>query len=125
LFTPLEAPQDLTARRGKIIVRFTENPGAYRLKGYRGGPVVRGFSVNLPPEASHLARTTPDRLEKVLGKDRFQLARSRDEIVFGVRRARVGREFYPYLVAALALTLGLEHILANLFYRKRQSAAVT
>jgi hypothetical protein len=125
LFSPLEEPQGVTARDEKITVQFTEHPGAYRLKGHRGGPVVRGFSVNLPREASDLKRTTRRRLEEILGDDRFQLARSRDEIVFGVRAARVGREFYPFFIAALALTLALEHLLANLFYRKNESVTAT
>ncbi|MCI0361619.1 MAG: BatA domain-containing protein, partial [Planctomycetaceae bacterium] len=31
LFTPLDQPQDLLARDGRLTVRFTDNPGAYRL----------------------------------------------------------------------------------------------
>jgi hypothetical protein len=56
LFTPLGQPQEVTAVDGRIAVRFTEYPGAYRLKGNRGGPVIRGFSVNLPESASRLER---------------------------------------------------------------------
>ena len=122
LFTPLEEPQEITARDERVVVKFTERPGAYRLKGNRGGPVVRGFAVNLPAEASDMTRLPPERLADVLGKERYQVARSREEIVRQVGIARVGREFYPLLIAALALVLGLEHLLANRFYRRNEAA---
>jgi hypothetical protein len=120
LFTPREEPQETTAREGSLVVRFTERPGAYRLKGFRGGPVVRGFAVNLPAEASDLSRLPREQLDTLLGKDRYQLARSREEIVREVGETRVGREFYPYLLAVLAIVLALEHLLGNRFYRGRE-----
>ena len=118
LFTPLGQPQDVTAREGRIVVKFTEYPGAYRLKGVRGGPVVRGFSVNLPKSATDLTRLARDELDRILGPDRYHYARSEDEIVLGVGEARMGREFYPLLMLLAAGVLALEHILANRFYRR-------
>jgi hypothetical protein len=118
LFTPLEEPQEVIARDGQLLVKFTERPGAYRLKGDRGGPMVRGFAVNVPVEASELARLPYRRLDELLGEDRYELARSREEIVREVGEARAGHEFYAYLIAALALVLALEHLLANRFYRR-------
>jgi hypothetical protein len=117
LFTPLDQPQDVTAAEGRVTVRFTEYPGAYRLKGFLGEPVVRGFSVNLPETASDLTRLSRDALDKILGSDRYHYARSEDEIVRGVGEARLGREFYPFLLPLVALVLALEHVLANRFYR--------
>ena len=104
---------------GHVIVKFTEFPGAYRLKGFRGESVVRGFAVNLPQTASELTRITRDELDQVLGPDRYHFARNTDEIVVGVGEARLGREFYPFLVCLVALMLAVEHVLANRFYRKR------
>lgn len=118
LFSPLEEPQDVLARDERVTVRFTDNPGAYRLRGQRGGPVVRGFAVNLGPEVGDLARLPREQLDEILGKERFQLARSREEINRAVGIDRMGSEFYPLLVTLLALTLGMEHLLANKFYRK-------
>ncbi len=118
LFTPLDQPQDVTAADGHVIVKFTEYPGAYRLKGFRGESVVRGFAVNLPRAASELSRMTRDELDDVLGSDRYHFARNTDEIVVGVGEARLGREFYPFLVCLVALMLALEHVLANRFYRR-------
>jgi hypothetical protein len=118
LFSPLEEPQDVLAREERVTVRFTDYPGAYRLRGQRGGPVVRGFAVNLPPDVGDLSRLPREKLDELLGKERFQFARSREEINRAVGADRIGSEFYSLLVTLLALTLGMEHLLANKFYRK-------
>jgi hypothetical protein len=118
LFTPLDQPQDVTAADGQVAIKFTELPGAYRLKGFLRRPVVRGFSVNLPESASQLTRLAREELDELLGPDRYHFARSQNEIVLGVGEARLGREFYPFLILLVALLLGLEHLLANRFYRR-------
>jgi hypothetical protein len=118
LFPPRDELMDVKAHQGVLTVRVTDQPGAYRLKGFRGGPVTRGFAVNLTPRESDLRRLSQDQLESMLGKDRYQLARDRDEIVLEVGHARVGREFYPYLMVLLVIVVGLEHLFSNRFYRK-------
>jgi hypothetical protein len=118
LFTPLEQPQDVLARDRRVTVRFTDNPGAYRLRGQKGGPIVRGFAVNLTGDTSDLSRLPNGKLDELLGKGRFQLARSRDELNRAVGSDRIGSEFYPLLITLVAVALGLEHLLANRFYRK-------
>lgn len=118
LFTPLDEPQDVLARDGRLTIRFTDNPGAYRLRGQKDGPLVRGFAVNLPAETTDLTRLAPEQLDERLGKDRYQFARNREEINRAVGNDRVGSEFYPLLVGLLALALALEHTLANRFYKQ-------
>jgi aerotolerance regulator-like protein len=118
LFTPLDQPQDVLARDGRVTVRFTDQPGAYRLRGQKGGPLVRGFAVNLAGDTSDLARLPRERLDEILGRGRYQLAKSKDEINRAVGKDRIGSEFYPLLVTLLACVLGIEHVLANRFYRK-------
>ena len=118
LFTPLDQPQELSARDGRLTVRFTDNPGAYRLRGQKAGPIVRGFAVNLSQESSDLTRLPVSRLDELLGKGRYQLARNKDQIDRAVGNDRVGSEFYPLLVTLVALVLGLEHVLGNRFYKK-------
>ncbi|HZN33209.1 MAG TPA: BatA and WFA domain-containing protein [Pirellulaceae bacterium] len=118
LFTPLEQPQDVLARDRRVTVRFTDNPGAYRLRGQKGGPLVRGFAVNLAGDTSDLSRLPREKLDELLGAKRFQLARSQDELNRAVGNDRIGSEFYPLLIALVAVALGLEHVLANRFYRK-------
>jgi hypothetical protein len=121
LFTPLDEPQDLLARDGRVTVRFTDNPGAYRLRGQRSGPIVRGFAVNLPADAGDLTRMPADELTEILGRDRFHLARSKEEIDRAVGADRIGSEFYPLLMLLLVLALASEQVLANRFYRKEES----
>jgi Aerotolerance regulator N-terminal/von Willebrand factor type A domain len=121
LFTPLDQPQDVRGQGGRISVRFTDQPGAYRLRGQKAGPLVRGFAVNLAGDTSDLTRLTPTRLDEILGASRYQLAKSKEEIDRAVGSDRIGSEFYPTLVTFLALLLGLEHLLANRFYRKTDS----
>ena len=119
LFTPLDQPQDVLARDGRVSIRFTDQPGAYRLRGQKAGPIVRGFAVNLPADTSDLTRLPKGGLDAVLGKGRYQIARDQDEIDRAVGNDRIGSEFYPLLVTMLAVALGLEHVLANRFYRQQ------
>lgn len=118
LFSPSDLPQDVTADEDSLSVKFTETPGAYRLKGFLEHPVVRGFAVNLPESASQLERLDRTALDEMFGAGRAHYARNQDQIVLGVGEARMGREFYPFLLLLLALTLGLEHLLSNRFYRR-------
>lgn len=121
LFTPRGDWRNLTVEGGQLRYPFTELPGTYRIKGDMPREVAAGFSVNLPAEASRLDRVDTEQLDLILGPNRYRLARNRAEIDRGVGEARVGRQFYPYLLVLLALVLGLEHLLANRFYR-RESA---
>ena len=99
LFTPLEQPQDVQSRDGRVTVRFTDNPGAYRLRGQKNGPIIRGFAVNLAGETSDLTRLKPEELDELLGQGRYHLARDRTEIDRAVGKERIGSEFYPLLVS--------------------------
>lgn len=113
----------VTARDGAITVESTDAIGAYRLRGEGGAGLRRGFSINLPPQASALERTIPKHLDQLLGSGRYQLARDRDGIERGVGEARRGREFYPLLIGLLVLILSLELILANRFYWQSSGTA--
>lgn len=118
LFTPLDQPQDVLATGGRVTVRFTEEAGAYRLRGQKNGPLVRGFAVNLAGDTSDLTRLPQQRLDEILGRERYHLARNKEEINRAVGADRVGSEFYPLLVTLLACLLGMEQVLANRFYRR-------
>ena len=73
--------------------------------------------MNCSPEISELTRVDFATIAAALGKDRVQLARSREEIEVRVGQGRVGRELFPALILAVALVLGAEQLLANRFYR--------
>lgn len=116
LFKPeAVAAVSLAAVDGQIIAAPPERIGAFRLKGQ--GKVLKGFSVNLLPDASRLERIEPTALDRVLGEGRYQLARDRAQIERRLGEGRHGREFFPYLAVALALLLGIEGFMANRFYR--------
>jgi hypothetical protein len=116
LFPPGGDPREIASQDDLVTVRFLDSPGAYRLKGSRGGPVLRGFSMNLPPSATDLTRGDVSQLDIALGKDRYELARTRNEFRRKIGLARQGREFYSFLLVIMAVVLGLEFTLANRFY---------
>ncbi|MFT7638591.1 MAG: hypothetical protein ACI9G1_000315, partial [Pirellulaceae bacterium] len=119
LFSPTDEPQELLARESRVEVNFTEVPGTYRLKGNRGRPVARGFSINVPALNTNTDRLELHRLDEILGDDNYQLASNRDEITPIVGDKRQGREFFPLLMLIVALLLGTENLLANRFYQSK------
>ena len=105
-----------------VSVPATTAAGNYRVQaGGSVGGIDRGFSANIPLTATELSRLKPEALEALLGKGRFHLAHSREEIDRNVSAGRVGRELYPLLIVLVALALGLEYLLANRFYRRTDS----
>ena len=114
-----EFPQSIDQKTGTVTINATGTVGNYLLRsgGTQGG-VRRGFSVNVPAQSTDLARLSRDDLTGLLGKDRFRLSRGSDEIERDVSLGRTGREMYPLLIVLVALALGMEHLLANKFYRR-------
>lgn len=117
LFLPDEPPQDVTAQDGRLRMPYTASPGQYRLKGARGGVVLRGFSCNLPAALTDLKRLEPAALDRLLGDDRYQLAREYSQLQRVQNRQRVGREFFSVLMTLLAGLMVIEYLVANRFYR--------
>jgi hypothetical protein len=120
LFSPRdEEPVRIASADNFLRYKFTDTPGAYRLKGkFREQTVLRGFSINMTPQATDLTRIDAGQLTGILGEGRFQLARERDEIERQQGTTRLGQEFYPVLALTLGLLLALELIMANRFYKK-------
>jgi hypothetical protein len=117
LFTPIGGrPQTVRVDENQLRLPHAATPGTYRLKATDDG-ALRGFSVNLPVEASDLKRAQPQALDGVLGAGHYKVARQKEEIVREQGQQRMGREFFPLLALLLACVLGLEALLANRFYR--------
>ncbi len=125
LFVSDDEPYETLAQQDKLSIRYTQQHGTYRLKGQRGGLVLRGFSVNIPAQETDLQRLEDTALAGWLGPDRFHLARKKEAIEVGIRQAREGRELYPLLILALVLVLAIEHFLANRFYRDHTASSET
>ncbi len=118
LFSPRDGePIRVVASDNSVRYKFTDRPGTYRLKGQHDGPVLRGFSVNLPPGVTDLQRIDADQVANILGEDRYQLARRREELQRQQGTARLGLEFYPILALLMSLLLALELVMSNRFYR--------
>ncbi len=102
-----------------VSVPATSAAGNYRIRaGGTEGGVDRGFSANTPLAATELERLKPEDLDALLGAGRYRLTHGRDEIDRSVTVGRVGRELFPLLIVLVAIALGLEHLLANRFYRR-------
>jgi hypothetical protein len=106
-------------KQQRLVVTSTEQPGNYRVQaGGTAGGVDRGFSVNIRPDLTRLERRSDEELAALFGSVPYRIARSREQIELNVSTGRVGRELFPWLILAAALVLGLEHVLANRFYRE-------
>jgi hypothetical protein len=117
MMTPRGDWQEVASSGGEIRVTFVDYPGVYRLKADVSDEIPLGFSANLSPVATRLDRVTLDQLSERLGEDRFRIAKNEDQIVREIDQARIGREFYPFLLPVLVLILAIEQVMANRFYR--------
>jgi hypothetical protein len=106
-------------KRHALVVASTDIPGNYRVRaGGISSGVDRGFSVNIDPRGTELARIDEEALAEVLAPLEFQVAREQNELDERVNSGRVGRELFPLLIVIVALALGAEHVVANRFYRR-------
>jgi hypothetical protein len=106
-------------RRHMLTVTSTDDVGNYRVQaGGIASGVDLGFSVNLASAATELDRLSDEELAELFGPVPYRVARNRHQLEGDRTMQRVGRELFPLLIALLALTLGLEHVLSNRFYRE-------
>jgi hypothetical protein len=98
-------------------------PGNYRLVGGDGKPAA-GFSLNVAPDESVLARVAPEPIEALLGPGALLPVGHATSF----REALQGHwgqplELLPWLMLAVLLVLAVENLLANKFYRGEPQAA--
>jgi hypothetical protein len=112
-------PRTLPPDSDDIVIGDAMQLGNYSIRaGGEQGALDRGFSINAPEEVSQLERADVNNIVSTLGSHRVKVARSRHEIELRTHQGRVGHELFGWLISAMALTLGAEHLLANRFYRK-------
>ena len=122
----LTAPEgiriNLTPDLGRhlLMITSTDSAGHYRVTagGSRPSGVDQGFSVNLAPEQTELERMADEDLAEVFGPHDYHLARNREELEGKVSYERVGRQLFSMLIILVAAVLGIEHVMANRFYRE-------
>jgi len=124
VLTALDAPDEVDARltpdlrEHVLTITSTDKVGNYRVRaGGSTSGVALGFSVNLAPEQTRLDRLSEEELSELFGDVPYRIARDRNQLEGDRRRQRVGRELFGLLILLMAVALGIEHVLANRFYR--------
>ncbi len=123
LFTPASGTRasgsrEVATRDGRASLGAVDQPGNYRLRGFRDQPLDRGLSVNLPPSATEIARVDAAEFDRILGAGRYRRLVGGEQMERDVGDARAAGtvEFYPSLLLALVAVLGLEQLVSNRFY---------
>jgi hypothetical protein len=115
--SPLRLPADLKANT--LTVPITDRPGNYVAQaGGTDDGVVRGFSVNLPADSDAIRRLDDAQQKALFGDAPYDVTRRFDALKREANPDRSGKELFPLLICFVAVVLGLEHVLANRFYRK-------
>lgn len=114
---PLRLSADL--KQNLLTVPITDRPGNYTAAaGGTDDGVVRGFSVNLPAESDSLRRLGDEQQKLLFEAAPHDVVRRYAELKREANPDRGGGELFPLLISLVAVVLGLEHVLANRFYRK-------
>jgi hypothetical protein len=112
-------PVNADTSRHDILISSTDQIGTYHLAG--GGKakgIEAAFSVNLAKNQTELARIGPKELVESLAPVECRIAQTDRQIEQNVRLGRVGRELFDVLILVVALLFGIEHFLANRFYKQ-------
>jgi hypothetical protein len=105
-----------------VSISQAVQPGLYKLTDPKN-QTVAGFSINVRPEESQLVpRVPPEQIEALLGPGSVVTVEQGGNL----RDALQGRwlqplELFPWLMLALLLTLAVEGLLANKFYRQAKA----
>lgn len=125
VLTALDAPEEVDVRltpdlRDHVLtITSTDRVGNYRVRaGGSTSGVELGFSVNLAPEQTRVERLSEEELSELFGAVPYRLARDRNQLERDRSRQRVGRELFGLLILLMAVALGIEHVLANRFYKE-------
>lgn len=125
LFSPDSSAVPIDASEGVIVPGAPLVAGNYWLRG--AGGQRYGYSVNLPPAATRLARVGEARLDAVLGAENYRLVRDRDDVQWAEGEESDSRPLYAGVMLIVAGLFLLEQILSNRFYshgrEPRSSAA--
>jgi hypothetical protein len=118
---PHLAPQiPAPERQADLKLPQAETPGNYTLEpaDKAGAGAVAAFSVNVPEEESDLSRVPASEVEALLGAGGVIAAEQKADIR-DLLKAHWSEplELFPLILVVLLLTLAVENLLANKFYR--------
>ena len=89
-----------------LTISRTDAVGTYNLlEGLETLRPLSGFSINVPPAECDLTRLTTSDLDEILGPERYQLARSIDELKNNIRTSDLGQEVFPILMVVLLVLI--------------------
>jgi hypothetical protein len=115
-------PAAIDRTRGTVTITATLEPGNYSVRaGGEAAGVTDGFSANLDASATDFRRLAAEDLARVLGPG-HRLARTADELVRDVKLDRIGTELFSWLIVLAAVVMAADWIVANRFYRPRETA---
>lgn len=106
----------LPANESLLTFKDVSAPGHYEVTDATTRETVGAFSINPPSEESDLARLTHSDLDDRLGKDRYQLADSLEQLKDNINAADLGQEIFPLLLVLVVVLFCGEHLVANRFY---------
>ncbi len=119
--SPADPGDSPNPTEGNIVILGPEALGNYRVAGGQGEQAFeKVFSLNPNSAESRLESLSPAELTAVLGEGKFAVARTAKELREVMGDVRVGRELFPWLMLLLVLIFGVEHVLANRFYRSAE-----
>jgi hypothetical protein len=111
-----QSRKTVPAGQSTMIIDETRELGQYELAAVGQEMPVAGFSVNASPAESDFTRLSPEQLEELFGKGKYQVARTLDEIKTAVNVADLGKEVFPLVLCLAILAFFGEHFVANWFY---------
>ncbi|MFN7732492.1 MAG: BatA domain-containing protein [Pirellula sp.] len=124
LFLPIGDAVRIEAADELVSYAFTKQPGHYRLKGLRArGPVARGFSVNIDRREMSMQRVDLQRLDQILGKDTYLVAKDKEEVQSSIGEGRYGRDMAPFLLVILVMMFMAEQTMSSRFYATAKRGA--
>ncbi len=115
----LKSPKTIAPDATSLIANRSDTVGHYTIQeGIDQLRPVTGFCTNLAPSECDLTRATKEQLDELLGAERYQLARSIDELKANIRSSDLGQEVFPILLVVLIVVFSGEHLVANRFYEE-------
>jgi len=117
---------EVADRAESLTINELDQVGHYEVIAADEQPEFRAaFSVNAPPRESDFTPITPDDLDMLLGKARYQITKSTAGLERVVQRGRLGQEVFPLILCLTIFAFCLEHIVANRFYESAQQPLTT
>jgi|GEM_PF-1140818 len=113
MFPPRGPAVPLRASGELVTIGNVDWPGTYWLRSPGG---QTGFSINLLPGQTDLARVEPEQLDRWLGAENYDLVRDREELREAEGRGEPTRPLYSWILMIMAAALVLEQVVSNRFY---------